>query len=263
MFLIHIQGENWLSSDPTQKVKHLDNISARSTTTTPNERPLVNILANVLIPVMVLHKLSVPLGPLRALILALSFPLAYGVWDYYRRKKINYFSILGLVNVLVTGSLAVAGLTGMWFAVKEAVFPALIGVFVFFSSYTNKPFAGTLLLNPQVMNLDIVEAKIVERGATDDFQDHLKKSTRLLSFSFFLSAVLNFVVALFVFTPLDPNLDETARSVALNGQIAHMTSLSLVVILIPSVIFVGGILYYMIKGLERLTNLKSAEILKS
>jgi hypothetical protein len=227
------------------------------------ERPLINILANVAIPVFVLNKFSQSIGPLYALILALSFPLAYGLWDYYEKRKLNYFSVLGLLNVLVTGTLALSGLTGIWFAVKEALFPLLIGVFVYFSSYTAKPFAGTLLLNPQVMNLDLIFEKLKALNHDLEFKNHVKISTQLLAASFLLSAVLNFVVSLYVFLPIDPALDETARAVVLNEQIAKMTSVSLVVILIPSLVFVAGILFYILKGIEKLTGLKTTEILKN
>lgn len=227
------------------------------------DRPLLNILVNVVIPIFVLRKGSEPLGPLTALLIALAFPLIYGLWDYLQKKQVNYISLLGLINVLVTGTLALFGLGGIWFAIKEAAFPGLIGLFVFVSAFGKKPFASTMLLNPQLMNLDLIQERISARQLQQAFDQHMRKSTKLLSTSFFFSAVLNFIVSLYVFTPLDPSLDSTARAVELNAQIAKMTSVSLVVILIPSLFFVGGILYHLIKGIERMTELTSNEILKN
>ena len=227
------------------------------------ENGLLNILINVVIPVMILNKLSVRLGPAQALLLALSFPIAYGVWDFIKRHKTNWFSILGLINVSVTGSLALLGLDGLWFCIKEAIFPGLIGCFVIVSSFTNKPFVESLLMNPQLMDLDRISEKLSTLGNELKFTQHMKNSTRLLSISFFVSAVLNFVLAERIFIPLDTSLDATARSIALNEQIAQMTSYAMMVILLPTMLFLVFILWHLMKGIRKLTGLKTDEFLKS
>jgi hypothetical protein len=168
-----------------------------------------------------------------------------------------------LINVLVTGSLALLGINGFWFAVKEAVFPFLIGLFVFLSSHTEKPFVQTLLLNPQLMNLDAVDEKLKERDNEFAFRKHIRVSTRLLSISFFFSATLNFFLARHIFIPLDETLSETAKSVLLNEQIAKMTSYAVAIIMIPSVGFLSFILWHLLKGIRDLTGLKTDQILKS
>ena len=227
------------------------------------ENGLINILINVIIPVIILNKLSLKIGPANALMLALAFPIGYGIYDFIKRRKINWFSLLGLINVLVTGSLALLGINGFWFAVKEAVFPFLIGLFVFLSSHTEKPFVQTLLLNPQLMNLDALEQKLKERDNEFAFRKHIRVSTRMLSTSFFLSAVFNFLLARHIFIPLDSSLTDTAKSVLLNEQIAKMTSYAIAVIMIPSVAILSFILWHLLKGIRDLTGLKTDEILKN
>jgi hypothetical protein len=226
------------------------------------ENSLLNILINVVLPVLVLNKLSERLGPSNALLLALAFPLGYGVYDWFARKKINAISGLGLLNVLVTGGFALLGLEGIWFAVKEAAFPLLIGIFVWFSTTTNKPFIKTLLLNPQLMHLEKIEARLNERTNHPEFDFHLNQSTKLLASSFFLSACLNFGLALLIFTPLPESLSETERSVMLNQQIAQMTSWSFAVILLPSMLFLIYIFYHLMGGIKKLTDLNTEEIMR-
>lgn len=221
------------------------------------ENPLWNILFNVLLPVVILNKLSHSLGPATALVLALVFPVAYGLWDLWSRKKINYFSILGILHVLVTGTLVLMGLTGIWFAVKEAFFPALIGIFVLASSWTTKPLAKTLFMNPNVMNLPLIQERT--QGKEGGLESHLRKSTQVLSLSFFFSAIANYVLALKVFSPLAEHLSETERAVALNEQVALMTQYSFAVIFVPSMICMGLVLWYMIHGLRRITGVDSAQ----
>lgn len=112
-----------------------------------NENAFLNLLFNILLPILILNKGSEMLGALAALGLALLFPIAYGLYDLAQRRKVNMFSIIGLLNVSLTGGLAVSGLGGFWFALKEAVFPLIIGVFVAGSALTKKPLIQTLVIN--------------------------------------------------------------------------------------------------------------------
>lgn len=55
-----------------------------SGTTKSNENPFINLLFNVILPVMVLNQLSKragPDGPTIALVAALAIPLGYGAYD--------------------------------------------------------------------------------------------------------------------------------------------------------------------------------------
>ncbi len=226
------------------------------------ENALLNLLFNIAIPVMILNKASAKLGAFNALIIALAFPLVYGLTDLYRKRKWNPFSLLGFTNVLVTGSLAVAGLGGIWFSIKEAFFPLLIGIFVWISSIRGKPFVQTFLLNPATMQLDVINEKLKEFQKEAEFLKHLQFSTKLLACSFFLSATLNFLLAQRIFLPLDPMLDAEGRSQALNHQIAEMTTYSAMVIVVPSIFFLMFILWHLLKGIRELTGLQTDQILK-
>lgn len=230
-----------------------------------NQKPengLWNILFTIVIPVLILNKLSPKLGALNALIIALAFPIGFGLFDLIRKKKLNWLALLGFINVTVTGSLAVLGLGGIWFSVKEAFFPGIIGIFIFLSAKGENPFIRSFLLNPHTMNVDTIENKLKENSKEPEFLRHLKISTQLLSYSFFLSALLNFLLAQRIFLPLDSDLDAEAKSQLLNQQIAEMHTWSFIVILVPSVLFLMGILWYLLKGIRELTGLKSDEILK-
>ncbi len=226
------------------------------------ENAFLNLIFNILIPVLILNKASAKIGAFNALLIALAFPLVFGLLDLYRKRKWNAFSLLGFTNVLVTGSLAVAGLGGMWFSIKEAFFPLLIGIFVFVSSTQAKPFVKTFLLNGHTMHLELIEEKLKQNQKEGEFLKHLQFSTKLLACSFFLSAVLNFFLARRIFLPLDANLDGEAKSQILNQQIAEMTTWSSVVIVVPSILFLMVILWHLLKGIRELTGLQTDDILK-
>ncbi|MGE5087136.1 MAG: VC0807 family protein [Bacillota bacterium] len=227
------------------------------------ENPWLNLIFNIVLPVLILNKLTKFIGPLNALILALAFPLCYGAYDLTKRKKVNAMSALGLINVSLTGGLAVIGIHGFWFAVKEAAFPTLVGLFVLGSAFSKKPFIETLFLNPAVMKVDLLEEKLKEHGKQSEFHDHMRKSTMWLSLSFVFSAVCNFLLARHVFLDIDQTLTAEAQSIILNEQIAKMTTWSMAMIMIPSMLFLLGIFWYLMKGVKEFSGLSTDELMKS
>lgn len=227
------------------------------------ENAILSLLCNIVIPVIILNKGSAQIGSVPALLVALSFPLTYGLFDLYRKRKWNPLAILGFTNVLVTGGLAVSGLGGVWFSIKEAFFPFLIGVFVWLSSRKENPLVKSFLLNAHTMNVDVIEERLNANQKQPEFLKLMQISTKLLACSFFISAILNFVLAERIFVPITDTMDTEARSIALNEQIADMTTWSALVIAIPSMIFLIGILLHLLRGIHKLTGLKTEEILKS
>src|SRR5476651_1425302 len=107
--------------------------TARTTgpvTSRPPAKPenlLVNLAFNVAIPAVLMAQLSKEnrLGPVWGLVVALLFPLGYGVYDFIARRKTNVLSVLGTVGVLISGIFGILKLGGFWFAVKDAAIPSL------------------------------------------------------------------------------------------------------------------------------------------
>jgi hypothetical protein len=226
------------------------------------ENGLLSLFFNVLIPALFLSKASERLGPVPTLFIALAFPLFYGLHDLWKKRKWNALSILGFTNVLVTGGLAIMGLGGIWFAIKEAFFPFLIGVFIWLSARKDSPLVKTFLLNPHTIHTDVIDLKLKEAQKEAEFLSLMQFSTKLLACSFFISSLLNFLLALHVFTPLNEAGDATAKSIELNQQIGQMTSYSAIVIVLPSTIFLIGILWHLLSGIKKLTGLNTDQILK-
>src|SRR5205807_1097733 len=109
---------------------------------------------------MILNKGGHFISSQLTLLVALCFPLVYGIQDYIRRKHKNYVSLVGLVNILLTGSLALMSLNGIWFAFKEATLPSVLGCLVLFSAWTKNPAAKILFCNPHVLNMDLIEERL-------------------------------------------------------------------------------------------------------
>ncbi len=230
-----------------------DHIKATPDKPVKAENPWMNLIFNIALPVLILNKGGPYIGSFYALLLAIFFPLAYGLLDLYRAHKINWISVLGLLNVLLTGGLALWGKTGMWFAFKEAAFPLLIGIFVWFSSYTPKPALSYFILNPQAFNIDKMNQQLDNETKKQAFDRLVRKSTQFLSLSFAVSAILNFVLAARVFGPIDTALAPEAQSQVLNEQIAQMTQWSFVVILVPSLVILLGIILHFSSQFKKIT----------
>lgn len=226
------------------------------------DNPLLNLLINILIPVMILNKGAKYIDPRWTLALALSLPLVYGIQDYLRRGHKNYVSLLGLVNICLTGSLALMSLQGMWFCLKEATLPSVLGILVIASAWTKNPAAKMMFCNPQVMNMALIEEKLAEFMRMGDFEALLKRTTLWLSISFFISGAMNFALAYHIFVDIDPALTGAAHDEVLNGQIARMTWMGFTVIALPLMFFSGALIYFFLKKLSALTELPINSLIK-
>ncbi|MFZ3229152.1 MAG: VC0807 family protein [Pseudobdellovibrio sp.] len=221
-----------------------------------------NILFNIIFPVLILNKAhKFGLEPKYTVILALSFPLFFALKSLYESRKINFIALLGLTNVLVSGTLTLLALGGIWFAIKEAAFPLLIGSFVLFSSWTKKPFFKTLFMNPTTFDIDQIESRLDTAEKKINFEHLMKHTTQLLSVSFLMSSLLNFVLSLYIFTPLPVDFTDVQKQQLLNEQLGHMTMYSMGVILVPSMLFLGGIMYYTFSRIHKLTGLTTDELI--
>src|ERR1022692_3679103 len=158
---------------------------------------LANLGFNILIPTIILSKLSGEhyLGPVFGVLVALAFPVIYGVRDYFHAHKPNFFSILGVISVILTGSMSLLKLPPHYIAVKDAAVPALLGIATLISVYTRYPLVRTFLFNDQILQIEKVSAALREHNAMAEFERHLTVASYLVAASFFLSSVLNYILA--------------------------------------------------------------------
>ena len=135
-------------------------------TAKPNQ--LVELTITLIIPALILMKLSGPekLGAAYALVLALSFPLAWGIRDFWNRRKSNLFATLGVVSTVLTGGIGLLELDTQWLAIKEAAVPGLIGLAVLGSTYTRDPLVKAILLNPSVIDVARLQEWLAAPQAT-------------------------------------------------------------------------------------------------
>jgi hypothetical protein len=219
-------------------------------------RPLIDLLLSIVIPSIILMKLSGDndMGASGALIFALAFPIGWGLYELIRFKVTNYIALLGLVSVLLTGSIGLLKLEAQWLAVKEAAIPALLGIAVLISARVGYPLIKTLLYNPKVLNTERIARILRERGHDEVFERRLLNATYLLSGTFFFSAAMNFLMAKWIVV-------SQAGSAAFNEELGQLTLLSYPIIAIPSMVMMLAIFYFRWRSIHGLTGLKLEEML--
>ena len=241
-----------------------DSPTARTTgpaTARPPAKPenlLVNLAFNVAIPAVLMAQLSkeTRLGPVWGLVVALLFPLGYGVYDFIARRKTNMLSVLGTVGVLVSGIFGILKLGGFWFAVKDAAIPSLIGVALLATMRSREPLIKTIFYNDTVMDVPRIESALSERGTADGFVSLLRRCSLLIALAFFLSGGLGFALARFL-------LKSPGGTPEFNAELAKMHWLSVPVIMVPVMAMMMVALWQLIRGLRALTGLTTDEIFKS
>ncbi|HEY9099242.1 MAG TPA: VC0807 family protein [Thiobacillus sp.] len=223
----------------------------------PAANTLIELLITLIIPSIILMKLSGPdsLGVVNALLLALAFPFFWGARDLWMRRKLNLLAALGLVSVLLTGGIGLLQLDTQWLAIKEAAVPGLIGLAVVVSAYMGKPLVRVLLFSPALMNVERIEQSLAQRGTGDVFEARLKTATWMLGGSFFFSAIMNYILATWIVV-------SPAGTAAFNEELGRLTLLSYPMIALPSMLIMAAVLYYLARSIRELTGLKLAEALK-
>lgn len=219
-------------------------------------RPMVDLLISIIIPSFILMKLSDAdnLGASGALIVALAFPLGWGLFELVKYRKFNFIALLGLISVVLTGGIGLLQLDTQWLAIKEAAIPGIIGVAVLISTRTRYPLIRTLLYNPKILNVEMIQQKLDESDNCAAFEARLLNATYLLSSTFLFSSIMNYVLAKWIVT-------SPSGSAEFNEQLGQLTLLSYPIIAIPSMLMMMAIFYYLWRTIHGMTGLPLEKIL--
>lgn len=221
------------------------------------ESLLLNLLCNIILPTLILTKLSNEdyLGIKLAIIVALAFPLIYGLHDFITRGKLNFFSGLGVVSVSLTGGISLLEMDAIYIAIKEASIPGVLGAATLLSLKTSQPLIHTLLLNDKVFDVGRINQALDSNDCQSEFDQLLINASWILAGSFFLSSLLNYLLAVIILTA-EPG------TVAFNEQLGKMTALSFPVIALPAMAVMMGNIFYLFRGIKKLTGLELENIVK-
>lgn len=216
---------------------------------------ILNLGLNLILPTLLLlwggEWLGLP--PWLVLVLALLGPLGFGSYELLIKRKVNHVSILGVISVVLTGGIGLLQLDAGWIAVKEAAVPLVFGAILLISAFTPWPVLQTLLLDAEILDVPRVDAALEARQTRPDFTRAIRLATFGLSASFVLSAVAGYALAAWI-------VHSPSGSEAFNQELGQLTAWSFPVIGLPSMVFSGLVMWWMLRRLGALTGLTLDEM---
>lgn len=253
---------------------------------TPNksQSSLLGIFINILLPVLILDYCSAgpanPLerpegenfwhiGPVWALVIALSLPLVYGIRSLVVSRKFDLMSGVGMAGVLLTGviSIFVIGPEGRihsatpWlFAGKEALIPLILAAAVVVSRSTSTPLLNMFIYTPELFDVRRIEQTVAANGEERAYQKLLANSSWILAGTLVASSIGNFFLSLSFMSSVIQQ-PEAEQQVAYNAAIGSITWWGFLIIGIPILAALVFIMTRLIKRLGRLTGLSRDELL--
>ncbi|GGY61520.1 VC0807 family protein [Marinobacter zhanjiangensis] len=219
-------------------------------------RPWVDLLVSIIIPSVILMKLSGDdyLGNTWALLIGLAFPMGWGLFELVRYHKKNFIAVLGVISVGLTGGIGLMEIDARWLAIKEAAVPLVIGLAVLISTRTRYPLVRTLLYNPTVLDVDKIQESLRERGCEGEFDNRLTRASYFFAGTFLFSAIMNYILARWIVT-------SPSGTQAFNEELGRMTLVSYPMIAIPSMVMMIAIFFYLWKTIRRLTGHTLEEVM--
>ena len=243
------------------------------------ENPLISICFNIFIPVLILkngdnwiheilHLLDIAELPVQfldninlssmAFLIALIFPVAYFIYDFFKRKNVNVISILGFINVLLTGGIGIFGerfgLSKNWFIVKEGALPSLIGLGLIILRKLRKNSFNKILLNDIIFDNHKIDSSIKYEDQ-NEFESIVHSAGSHFIVGLFMSSFIQFILASLIVT------SNPGQSL-FNEQVATMTWVSFLAVFVITMSVVGKGYLGLISGVEKITGLKREDFLK-
>lgn len=224
--------------------------------TKKKDNGLNNLIINIVIPALILMKgakwatkLDLEVSSVQILVLALALPLLYGLYDLIINKEKNFIAVLGFVSILLSGIVGILKLPTELIAIKEAAIPFIIGCVIYFSNFTSYPIAPKFLYHDDIFDKETINSRLdIEKQNT--LKSNIKKASFFLFLSFMLSAFLNFVLAKYF-------IKSPTGTEAFNDELGQMTLYSYPIIVIPSMLIMVGIIWYIYNSIKKLTGLDS------
>lgn len=229
---------------------------------------LLNVVLSVLAPVMILDHCSghgdalYEIGPTAAITLALSLPLACGVYSFLRNRTVDPVTFMGLAGTVLTAvvtfyanmgdGVAIRPDTPWWYAAKEALIPLLLGGIMIVSTRSSTSMLRVFIYSDTVFDIPHIEQCITARGAQQEYDRTLFRASLMTASSLFASAFANFLLALHFLLPVLQQ-DPAEQAVAYNYAVSSMTWYGYLIIGIPLFITLFCVIRYLVSRLERLT----------
>jgi intracellular septation protein A len=214
------------------------------------KKGLLSLLYTVILPTLILIKGHswAGLKPITTLLLALVFPIGFGLYHYWSTKHISILSLLGLVSVLFTGGVGLLHFPKNWMPIKEASISFIIGTYVLLTSGTSKNLMQSLICNPKFLNVEAIQTVLTAKNLQVTWQKLLRHCSYAIGSSFFISSILHYIITKHVLIS-EPGTTEFTQ------ELGRIHFWSFLIISIPCVLILLATFYYFFMKLKKLTGL--------
>jgi len=217
------------------------------------DNSLINLLFNIVIPIGILYsRLTTPeyLGPQYGLLVALLFPAGYFIYDFIKRKKTNFISIVGFISIFLVGIIGALELPEEWVAYEKAGKPLLIALAILISLKTRMPLVRKIFYNEEILDVEKINTILTEKKAESQLNRIFINSTYMLTASFAFSSVLNFITTKIIMAGTEPFAQ----------KLGTVMLVSKFVVGIPGMIIMMLILWYIFHSMKKLTGLTMEDL---
>lgn len=226
------------------------------------ENFIVNLVCNVVVPGILLNKggdwLPKAVPPSAILVAALMFPISYFLFDYGRRRVANPISIFGFVGTLVSGAIGLMKIDPFWFAVKEAAFPAVIGVVMYVTQAIKRPLVKAFVWNDTVLNTERIQEAVAGRNAQPQIDTLFSRATHLLAPAFLLSAIAHYLLARHMVTAHPENAAQQ-----FNEQLGKFNLIAWPAIILPSFAYLVWLMLRFLKRVREVAGITEEELYRA
>ena len=120
---------------------------------------------------------------------------------------------------------------------------------------TRYPLIKTFLFNDQIVDTDKINQALDRHNGQQQFEHRIANATYIFFGAMMLSALLNYILA-------DTIITADTGTEAFNEQLGKMQALSFPVIALPVTAVMMFALFYLFRGLSRLTGMPLEEIVR-
>ena len=211
-------------------------------------KSLLNVVLSVLAPVLILENCSASgphfwnLGTVWAMVVALSLPIACGVYSLITTHKLDSLTAFGLLGTILTGVVTIYATNGegealrpdmpWWYAAKELLIPLLLGGAVLVTAKRQDSMLRAFVYSDSIFDIRAIEKAVDEQGKQAAYAKVLGQANHMLAASLILSGVANFALSLYFLMPV---LDSPAAEQAelYNYAVGKMTWWGYLVVGVP------------------------------
>lgn len=217
--------------------------------------PNTQLVVGFVIPTIILLLLSSEsrLGPLWAMVLALAFPLALELYSLRIKRKPSLMSLFAIGGILVIGAISLLGLSEEWLALRRSIFYVAAALGLIIALHFKRDFVDRALA--KVINMDVVHAAARTKRVEKQLARHINKTSYIFAAFLLVIGIISYIVTIvFITAP--------TGSSEFNAQYAELRLLSLLFVTLPFLVGMTGFLMYLVNGIEKLTEIKTEELLK-